>query len=137
MERLSCVDCHSRKVHAFRPDEDACLRCHKDFKIHGRGMESVSCMTCHPFAAGKGGKFIPDRDMCLSCHRNISVATFPAKAPMARLDCYECRKPHIHIKPVDEDCLRCHTKEVLTCKTVHRTTERCISCHVPHTRLAK
>ncbi len=137
MEKLSCVDCHSRKVHAFRPDKQACLRCHKDWKVHGIGMERVSCMTCHPFAAGKEGTFIPDRERCLSCHRNLRTATFPSKAPMARLNCYECHRPHTRIRPLDEDCLRCHTREVLARKSIHQTTRKCVSCHVPHRWIAE
>jgi len=132
VEKLQCRDCHQRTVHSFRPDRNACLRCHKDWKIHGMGMEEVSCMTCHPFAAKKPGGFIPDRERCLSCHRSSTRTSFPAKVPMARLNCYECHRPHTRLKPVDDDCLRCHTREVLIIKDVHHTTERCIACHRPH-----
>jgi hypothetical protein len=132
VEKLVCRDCHQRTVHSFRPDKNACLRCHKDWKIHGMGMEEVSCMTCHPFAAKKPGVFIPDRERCLSCHRSSSRTSFPAKVPMARLNCYECHKPHTRLKPVDEDCLRCHTREVLNIKDIHRSVDRCVSCHRPH-----
>lgn len=131
-EKLACMDCHSRAVHAFRPDKTACLRCHKDWKIHGVGMEEVTCMACHPFSPGKPGGFIPDRERCLSCHRDSSKTTFPDKVPMARLNCYECHKPHAHIKPTDEDCLRCHTREVLRRKPVHHASRGCTACHVPH-----
>jgi hypothetical protein len=51
---------------------------------------------------------------------------------MARLNCYECHKPHARIKPTDEDCLRCHTREVLALKPVHDSTQHCKVCHVPH-----
>lgn len=132
VEKLSCMDCHTRSVHAFRPDKQACLRCHRDWKIHGVGMEEASCMTCHPFSPKTTGGFIPDRERCLSCHRKSPRASFPDKVPMARLTCYECHKPHNRIKPQDEDCLRCHTKEVLTAKAAHRSDKRCITCHVPH-----
>ena len=44
---------------------------------------------------------------------------------MARLNCYECHKPHARIKPSDEDCLRCHTREVLMLKPVHDSTRHC------------
>jgi nitrate/TMAO reductase-like tetraheme cytochrome c subunit len=132
VERLACMDCHSRTIHAFRPDKASCLRCHKDWKIHGVGMEEVSCMTCHPFSPRKQGAFIPDRERCLSCHRASSKTAFPAKVPMARLNCYECHRPHTRIKPADDDCLRCHTREVLLNKPVHHTSKRCIDCHKPH-----
>jgi len=137
IEKLECRDCHQRTVHSFRPDKNACLRCHKDWKIHGVGMEEVSCMTCHPFAAKKPGGFIPDRERCLSCHRSSTRTSFPAKVPMARLNCYECHRPHTRLKPVDDDCLRCHTREVLIIKDVHRSVGRCISCHRPHRWIAQ
>lgn len=137
VERLKCMDCHTRSVHAFRPDRNACLRCHKDWKIHGVGMEETSCMTCHPFSSKSAGGFIPDRQRCLTCHRESSKTAFPDKVPMARMNCYECHKPHHRIKPNDEDCLRCHTREVLASKPVHRQGKHCTVCHVPHRWIPK
>jgi nitrate/TMAO reductase-like tetraheme cytochrome c subunit len=137
VEKLVCMDCHTRSVHEFLPDKRACLRCHRDWKIHGVGMEEVSCMTCHPFAPGSKGSFIPDRERCLSCHRSSPKTSFPSKVPMARLNCYECHKPHTRIRPTDEDCLRCHTPEVLKKKAAHRTERHCIACHRPHRWIAK
>ena len=133
-EKLTCKDCHSRKVHAFRPDRDACLRCHKDWKIHGVGMEDISCLRCHAFSPKKQEAFIPDRERCLSCHRKSSKTSFPDKVPMARLNCYECHKPHARIKPTDEDCYRCHTREVLEAHNpaAHRGNRSCKTCHIPH-----
>jgi hypothetical protein len=131
-EKLACMDCHSRKVHAFRPDAEACLRCHKDWKIHGAGMEHISCLRCHAFSPKRQYPFIPDRQECLSCHRKSSRTSFPDKVPMARLNCYECHKPHARIKPTDDDCLRCHTKEVINQKKAHESTNRCRHCHIPH-----
>lgn len=137
VEKLACKDCHQRTVHSFRPEKDACLRCHKDWKIHGMGMEDASCMMCHPFSPKKPGGFIPDRERCLSCHLSLSRTSFPPKVPMARLNCYECHKPHTRIKPVDGDCLRCHTREVLNARNVHHTDKNCITCHRPHRWIAK
>ena len=137
VENIACMDCHTRSIHAFRPDRNACLRCHKNWKIHGVGMEEASCMTCHPFSPRTPGEFIPDRERCLTCHRSSSKTSFPEKVPMARMNCYECHRPHHHIKPTDEDCLRCHTREVLLNKKVHRSNKKCISCHHPHRWLAR
>ena len=137
VEKLKCMDCHTRSVHAFRPDRNACLRCHKDWKIHGVGMEETSCMTCHPFSPKNPGSFIPDRERCLTCHRTSSRTSFPDKVPMARMNCYECHRPHHRIKPTDDDCLRCHTREVLDNKTVHHTQKKCTSCHFPHRWIPK
>ena len=137
VEKLVCMDCHTRSVHAFLPDKRACLRCHRDWKIHGVGMEEVSCMVCHPFSPRHKGSFIPDRERCLACHRSSPKASFPDKVPMARLNCYECHKPHTRIRPADEDCLRCHTREVLQKRKVHHEERKCISCHVPHRWIAR
>jgi hypothetical protein len=133
-EKLRCMDCHTRSVHAFRPDRQACLRCHQDWKIHGVGMQGASCLTCHPFSPKTRGGFIPDRDRCLSCHRSSSKTAFPEDAPMARLNCYECHKPHTRIKPIEADCVRCHPREGLTSRnrTAHTSGTRCILCHHPH-----
>ena len=139
IEKLQCMDCHTRSVHAFRPDRHACLRCHKDWKIHGVGMEVASCMSCHPFSPKTPGGFIPDRDRCLSCHRSSSKTAFPEGVPMARLNCYECHKPHMRIKPVDDDCYRCHPQDALArrSRSMHNTGKRCIACHHPHRWKAK
>lgn len=94
-------------------------------------------MTCHPFSPKTPGGFIPDRERCLSCHRKSPRTSFPAKVPMARLNCYECHKPHTRIKPTEEECLRCHTREVLAEKQAHKTEKRCIQCHLPHRWLAR
>jgi cytochrome c nitrite reductase small subunit len=131
-EKLACKDCHSRTVHSFRPEKGACLRCHKDWEIHGVGMEEISCFRCHAFSPKKQDTFLPDRGRCLSCHRKSSKASFPERVPMARLNCYECHRPHAGIKPNDDDCLRCHTQEVLSLKPVHRPGKHCKDCHKPH-----
>lgn len=135
--KVGCIDCHTRSIHQFRPDRNACLRCHKDWKIHGIGMEEASCMSCHTFSPKKSGGFMPDRERCLTCHRSSSRTSFPEKVPMARLNCYECHRPHTRIKPLDADCLRCHTREVLLIKSVHLTSKTCISCHHPHRWIAR
>jgi cytochrome c nitrite reductase small subunit len=132
MEKLVCKDCHSRKVHSFMPNTDACLRCHKEWNIHGVGMEEISCLRCHAFSPKKKEVFNPDRDWCLTCHRKSLKTTFPDRVPMARLRCYECHKPHARIKPNDEDCLRCHTSEVLMLRRVHQSGKKCTNCHKPH-----
>ncbi|HAS54004.1 MAG: hypothetical protein A2X56_13230 [Nitrospirae bacterium GWC2_57_13] len=132
MEKMACLDCHSRTVHAFRPDETACIRCHEGYKIHGIGKEGATCLVCHPFSANQEG-FIPDREKCLSCHRKSARAVFSEKAPMARLNCYECHTPHDKCaKPGNKDCLRCHTREVLSRKAVHQKEGRCTGCHKAH-----
>lgn len=133
MEKIACQGCHQRTVHSFRPDKDACLRCHKDWKIHGVGMEEISCLRCHAFSPRQPEPLIPDRKLCLSCHRKSSQITFPERAPMSRLNCYECHRPHARIKPNDADCLRCHTRGVLDEHAVHASEKPCTACHHPHT----
>jgi hypothetical protein len=94
----------------------------------------MSCLLCHPFLAKKQetAKIDRNRDRCFSCHRKISKTAFPDGVPMSRLHCYECHKPHRQVMPDDDDCLRCHTREVLANKPVHKSSKHCKSCHVPH-----
>jgi hypothetical protein len=132
MESLACKSCHGGLVHAFRPDWKACLHCHEGWEIHGSGEEKISCLRCHAFSSKKQEAFIPDREQCLSCHRKYSNTSFPNRVPMARLNCYECHKPHVRSMPTDEACLRCHTHEVLMLRPVHKSDKQCTSCHKPH-----
>ena len=134
MEKLVCQDCHKRTVHAFRPDSGACGRCHQGREVHGLGKEQMSCLMCHPFLAKKQetARIDQNRDRCFACHKKISKTGFPEGVPMSRLHCYECHKPHRRVMPDDNDCLRCHSREVLAQKTVHKSDKHCKSCHVPH-----
>ncbi|HTF99301.1 MAG TPA: cytochrome c3 family protein [Nitrospirota bacterium] len=131
-EKVACKQCHLSTVHSFKPDKTACLRCHKDWKIHGVGMQDLSCLRCHAFSPRKEETFIPDRKLCLSCHKTSARTTFPENAPMARLNCYECHRPHKNIKTSDSDCLRCHSRYVLAEQPVHASTQHCRTCHRPH-----
>ena len=136
MEKLVCRDCHSRTVHAFRPDEQACERCHEGWDIHGVGKK-VTCLSCHPFSGKEQEEFIPNRETCLACHRKSSRTSFPDDVPMARLNCYECHIPHSNCAtPMNKGCLRCHTRKVLERKAIHQGKKRCIQCHVPHRWIA-
>lgn len=133
MEKLSCVDCHSRSVHSFKPDDHACSRCHEGKEIHGVGKDKTTCLMCHPFSPKKQGNPILSHEMCLTCHRKSKKLVFAGNAPMSRLNCYECHKPHNCIdKPINRDCLRCHTSEVLARSAVHRSGKRCTNCHAAH-----
>jgi len=135
--KLDCRACHSRTVHAFRPDEHACERCHEGWGLHGVRAE-VTCLTCHPFSGKKQEEFIPQRANCLACHKKSSGTSFPADAPMARLTCYECHIPHDNCaRPTQDACLRCHTRAVLERKPIHRSGKKCVRCHVPHRWIAR
>lgn len=133
MKNLACVDCHSRAVHSFRPDEQACKRCHEDKEIHGIGNNKVSCLMCHPFSPKKQNP-MPSREICFRCHRKSPKLVFSKQAPMSRLDCFECHKPHNCVnRPTNKDCLRCHTNTVLVKKSAaHKATKRCTTCHPAH-----
>lgn len=134
MEKIECKQCHMKKVHVFLPDKDACLRCHKEWVIHGVGMQELSCFQCHAFSAITPERLLPDRARCLSCHRALGsfAASFAPGAPMATLDCYECHKPHTHLQPTIDDCLRCHPARVLSDAHGHRQAPLCTGCHKPH-----
>jgi len=137
-EKLSCMDCHSRTVHSFKPDARACSRCHERKEIHGVRKGEMSCLLCHPFSPKKQEDPMPSREICIPCHRKSKKLNFAGNAPMSRLNCYECHKPHNCIeKPANRDCLRCHTSEVLARFAVHRTGRRCTACHAAHSWIAR
>jgi cytochrome c nitrite reductase small subunit len=146
---VECFNCHPFVGHNFPYDVKACERCHRGKNVHGSGMEGLSCVDCHIFSLREGtekNRVIPTRQRCMKCHERTMKDQFPASAPMARLECFECHNPHGAIKPADASCLGCHTKDLkdkghlvhkAACKSCHKahlwkadaTKKLCSSCH--------
>ncbi|MBI5695434.1 MAG: NapC/NirT family cytochrome c [Nitrospirae bacterium] len=129
---IECFNCHPFKKHDFPFDRDACARCHKDKSVHAAGMVGLSCVDCHIFSLREGtekNRVIPTRQRCMNCHKE---SMFPADAPMAKLECFDCHDPHGAIKPSDEKCRGCHAKD-LTGKIHAGSKAACGTCHKAHT----
>ncbi|MFN3479240.1 MAG: NapC/NirT family cytochrome c [Thermodesulfovibrionales bacterium] len=127
IQQIGCKICHKGTVHNFRPNEDACKKCHEDKGVHGVGMEAFSCLKCHSFAE-KTPTMIP-RDRCIVCHKGI-----PQKGVMSDLLCHQCHKPHGRIKPQSRDCLGCHGNEATVGQHGFHMKKglSCIDCHKAH-----
>lgn len=131
MENISCDKCHSGKTHTFKPDLNACARCHVGKVVHGVGMEGLACLNCHNYGGPEGGKMVTD-ERCLKCHTGIRRRG----GPMSRLRCFDCHKPHDQIKFTSSDCVReCHAGEVNVGQhRLHMEKARleCLTCHKAH-----
>ncbi len=113
-ERIDCLRCHGHAIHGVESAADLCIDCHEDQTVL-RGsdiagpMHEVHCLACHNFLT-TDEDMAPSRARCLECHgsRDMLEAVFPADAPMGKLLCYACHRPH---QPRGErlvDCASCH-----------------------------
>ncbi len=130
---LQCFNCHPFAGHNFPYRKGACERCHRGKRVHGEGMERIPCTSCHIFSQREGtekNRVIPTRHRCMKCHNLYDE--FPAAAPMAKLECFDCHDPHGAIKPPDKVCVACHEKDLHD--NLHKANKLgCTSCHKAHT----
>lgn len=132
---IQCFNCHPYQDHNFPPDTEACRRCHKEKTVHGAGMEGLTCVSCHIFSLREGtekNRIIPTRHRCMKCHENALKDSFPETAPMGRLECFECHKPHGDIKPNDALCVACHGKDLKNNGHLAHKATPCGKCHKAH-----
>lgn len=155
---FACLDCHATRLHEFKADTAACLRCHGQGKLKLEKMETLHCLGCHDFLGKQGASMIPTASNCRQCHAaerddTAAVATLfslagkpaslvgkPAPVWKGHEDCLGCHRPHG--KPLADpiDCLACHRK-LLEADNKHYKDERlstaCRECHEPHAAKAK
>ncbi len=126
MENIDCKKCHTADAHNFAPDEKNCMECHEDKGVHGMGMESFACLSCHVYGETPA---MAKKQRCVSCHKGI-----PEEGPMITVDCQNCHKPHGRIKPTADDCLRnCHTNQKAIGRHNIHFEISCLECHKAHT----
>lgn len=112
--KIDCLRCHGQTIHGVESAADLCADCHEDLMVL-RGsdvsgpMHEVHCLACHNFLT-TDEDMAPSRRRCLECHgsHDMLEAVFPADAPMGKLLCYACHRPH---QPQGErlvDCAECH-----------------------------
>ena len=137
-KKINCSECHiggasnsSGGLHEFKPESDACLKCHKDRLVHGLGMEGLQCLNCHTFSKEPSQKLVSER-RCLECHGDIQRS-----GVMGSLRCFDCHKPHAKIKLKGADCLgRCHSHELEVGQHklhIEKAKVDCLYCHRAHT----
>jgi hypothetical protein len=137
-EKISCQRCHARAIHQAGVMLDSCRECHEKQAIRSSGMERLHCLSCHNFlTADEESK--PARSSCLRCHNSRALfdTTFPENAPMAKLACWSCHRPHVDDKPSYVSCGSCHEKQ--RNHGLHRVDEHatCSDCHRPHTWISE
>jgi predicted CXXCH cytochrome family protein len=141
MEQLECTQCHGTKLHRFVPEERFCINCHMEKRVHGVGMEGMSCLGCHTYGSQQAD-LKPSRERCLSCHAKIAQSQgingtefWPMEGPMS-FRCMVCHKPHSKdVKPSSGDCIGCHNSiEELGKHGLHLEVAggECTVCHKPH-----
>lgn len=163
-EQIECSKCHgyindkNEGVHLFKPDGRFCVKCHTEKKVHGAGMEEISCLNCH---TDRTKDLFPDRAKCLQCHGDEKYKkelqagkTMDTEIPVdeglmmgaRKIDadptapmqfrCNECHNPHKGARPTAESCVRCHTDIKSRGKhTLHveGMGMDCAQCHKAHT----
>ncbi|MBI4684622.1 MAG: hypothetical protein HY755_05445 [Nitrospirae bacterium] len=130
MERIGCDKCHTRNMHNFKPNEDACETCHSDKGVHGVAfcLKVVSCLKCHSFSENTPA-MIP-KGRCIKCHSNV-----PSKGSMSSLLCHQCHKPHGKAGYTSDTCIsECHRNEATVGQhDLHMGKGlKCLDCHKPH-----
>lgn len=126
MEKIECNRCHTGDTHNFIPHEGLCMKCHEDKGVHGMGMESFACLSCHVYSETPA---MPKKQKCVMCHKNI-----PPRAPMGTVDCQNCHKPHGKLHPTAIDCLsNCHVNQAAIGRHDRHIDIPCLECHKAHT----
>lgn len=133
--KISCMKCHARSVHKFAAASDGCGECHPAHELRTTGMEKVHCLACHNFLT-TDDTLRPTQQVCVDCHQaeGLRHAAFPPEAPMAKLVCWACHKPHKAEAPQDVPCVSCHDDPAIKGHAVREHSD-CATCHVAHTWL--
>lgn len=129
-KKINCSACHTGDIHEFKPESNACKKCHQGRLVHGLGMEGLQCLNCHTFTKEPSDKLVSEK-RCLGCH------DIPRTGVMSALRCFDCHKPHGIIKLKGSDCLgRCHSHELEVGQHrlhIEKAKVDCLYCHRAHT----
>lgn len=130
--KITCVRCHSKSLHRFRPAAEICRECHARETVKITGMGQLHCTNCHSFLASKAN-LLPTRNDCLWCHEKQVAKTveFSPDSPM-QYECQKCHNPHKKIPPT-KSCETCHPGPFVGREKLPEKHQDCISCHKPHT----
>ena len=130
----SCLRCHGESIHGVRGPGDLCRECHVDRTVAMDGLGDAHCLACHNFLT-KDDTLLPARERCEACHRRrgVDAATFPEGAPMSKLLCGECHRPHQNASDTQVPCQKCHGEAPSHGLHAHPDHADCASCHPHHT----
>ncbi len=108
--RIECLRCHSRAIHGFESPADLCIDCHEAKAIRPGEMTEVHCLACHDFLSSRDD-LAPARASCLECHGTMERlhSVFPEGAPMEKLPCAACHRPHAAAEERIIPCESCHS----------------------------
>ena len=136
--KIDCLRCHARSMHSFDVTLESCRDCHEEQVHAAAGMEKLHCLACHNFL-DTADTLRPSSRICDECHRSegIGSSAFPANAPMAKLPCWACHRPHAAEGASDVTCGSCH--EEVERLGLHATPghAKCADCHAAHTWTTK
>ncbi len=121
----ACKRCHESGDHQWKQVEDTA-----GHKVHAVS-QNISCLKCHSVTLHS---FAPPEKICLVCHgeKQIKITTM---AQRYCLDCHNFLREDSPLKPLREDCLKCHESQAK--KEIHWPTNapmqfQCSQCHQPH-----
>ncbi len=153
LEKVLCVTCHGKEVHAFIPANETCgsAGCHANLDIKLGRMATQStlhCNQCHQFTAevprlatreDAADAMQPGSRQCFSCHamRQVAGDFDPARDPHNGT-CGTCHNPHTQTTPAEagKTCSQCHadwqTVPFHTGRAHGQVGQQCLVCHNQH-----
>ncbi len=137
-------------VQTLASQKKTCLKCHTEFRKHGRNVHAALKTGCEPCHIPVQDKVHPKQKnsiklvqeiplLCYNCHDESKFKGKVVHSPVAGGSCTSCHKPHrsnfskLLINDLPELCYTCHDKAKFTKKYVHKVSigRRC-NCHNPH-----
>ncbi len=153
LEKVLCVTCHGKEVHAFIPASATCgsAGCHGNLDIKlGRmaTQTTLHCNQCHQFTAevprlatreDAADAMHPGSRQCFSCHamRELLTDFDPARDPHNGT-CSTCHNPHTQETPAEAraTCTQCHADwqkvPFHTGRAHGQVGQQCLVCHNQH-----
>ncbi|MCK6549759.1 NapC/NirT family cytochrome c [Myxococcota bacterium] len=124
-----CTTCHQQHGPAAATTA-TCQSCHKDVKVHAKGVEKhQQCISCH--APHEGGTKEEAKGLasasCSNCHTKqmVSVMIWP------KLEHQTCSNCHVgHDAGTPKPCASCHEQMGKQMQGTKHTA--CTQCHAPH-----
>lgn len=133
-EGQDCLRCHGESIHGVRGPVEVCRECHADHSVAMDKLGDDHCLACHNFLT-TDDTLAPTRDRCVDCHkrRNVEIPPTPEGAPMSKMACGKCHRPHENASNAHVGCDKCHAETRGHGLHAHPDHGDCLACHQPHT----